>query len=650
MNGSVSMCGIAGIYRRKGEKVEKSLLGRMCDSMRHRGPDDEGYYVDHNVGLCMRRLSIIDLKKGKQPIHNEDETIWVVFNGEIYNFRELRKDLEEKHSFYTNTDTEVLVHLYEEHGEKFVRMLNGMFAFALWDKRTRVLYIVRDRVGIKPLYYTELDGMFLFASEIKSILETPFMRREIDLDALACYFTFLYTPAPLTMFKGIKKLLPGHMLILENGKVELKQYWDIRYTARNRGKLSALTEEFLETFRASVKRQLISDVPIGAFLSGGIDSSAIVTVMSELLEEPVETFSIGYGKEEAYYDEREDAKLIATKCHTNHHEFIVKPDIICIIPKVVKALDEPLADASVILNYYISEETRKYVKVALSGLGGDELCGGYPRYVGMYLAGFYKYIPKSLRENLISKIVLNFRDSTGGRRFMDRAKRFVKYCALEPEDAYLNLISSFDKRDKARLFNSSVGLEYSDIPERIFRNYFSHDNNALAMNRVFYSDLKMYLVDDLLTLTDKMSMANSLEIRVPFLDNELVEFMASVPPEMKVNKLIKKYLFKKAFSEILPRETISKQKKGFSIPLVLWFREDLREFIKLFLSKNRIESLGFFNWDFVADLIDRHFMGKENLFSQIWGLLSFCLWHAIYIENKEVEEDFMEIYYRGRKN
>ena len=635
------MCGIAGIYlKNNNETVEKKLLQQMCNAMRHRGPDDEGYHIDRNIGFCMRRLSVIDLYKGKQPIHNEDKTVWVVFNGEIYNYRELRRSLEGKHYFYTDSDTEVLVHLYEEYGENFVTMLNGMFAFAIWDKRSRILFVARDRLGIKPLYYYEgSNGKFIFASEIKSILKTPYVCREVEVGALDCYFTFLYTPAPLTMFKGIKKLLPGHILILKNGEVNLKQYWNIDYKPEKKKSLKSYSEEFREKLESAVKRQLISDVPLGAFLSGGIDSSAIVAIMSECLQKPIETFSIGYGSEESYYDERDDARQVSERFRTNHHEFELKPDIIELIPRIVEALDEPLADASAIPNFYLSKQTKKHVTVALSGLGGDELCGGYPRYVGMYLTSFYRYIPRFLREKVIYNAVLRLPDSSKGKRFMDRAKRFVKYGDLPFGDAYFNMISSFDRRSKQNLFSSYVNRIKTDLAEAIFNSYFFYHESELLMNRVFFTDLKLYLVDDLLMLADKMSMAHSLEIRVPFLDNEFVEFMATIPPELKVKGVTKKYLFKKSFEGILPKNILSKEKKGFSVPLVLWFRHDLKKFVRHYLSRKKIESIEYFNWNYVESLLNNHFQGKENNFSQIWGILLFCLWHSIYIEGRRIDDE-----------
>ncbi len=633
------MCGIAGIYSRTEGKADPGLLKKMCDAMRHRGPNDEGYYIDGNVGLSMRRLSVIDLHTGKQPIHNEDKTVWIVFNGEIYNFRDLRTSLEDKHRFYTNTDTEVIVHLYEEYGEKFVTMLNGMFTFAIWDSPKKTLFVGRDRLGIKPLYYTEANGNFIFASEIKSILEVPYVIREVDPGALDSYFSFLYTPAPLTMFKGIRKLMPGHMMVWKDGHSESIQYWEMDYTPRKETSLDSLVDEFRVKFGRAVKSQLISDVSLGAFLSGGIDSSAIVANMAEYVKGPVETFSIGYGKEEAYYDESEDAKIIAGRYGTNHHSFILRPDVLEILPEVVRSMDEPLADSSVIPNYYLCQQTRKHVTVALSGLGGDELCGGYPRYAGMYLADFYRRIPRVLREKIISGVVLSIPDSSKGRRFVDRAKRFVKSGALPLDNAYFNMISAFDRENKRGLLRDAAWKEGESSAESIFKGYFCRQQKEVLLNKVFFTDMKLYLVDDLLTLTDKMSMAHSLEVRVPFLDNDLVEFMAGIPPELKVRRLTKKYLLKKSLEGILPKKTLYKEKKGFSVPLTLWFRNDLRGFLDSYLSDKRIDRLGYFNRDYVRGLIKRHFNREGNYFSQIWSILVFSLWHSTYIEGKEMEED-----------
>jgi asparagine synthase (glutamine-hydrolysing) len=640
------MCGIAGIYSKDEMKsVDRHLLKRMCDLMRHRGPDDEGYYVERNVGLGMRRLSIIDLDTGKQPIHNEDKTIWVVYNGEIYNFKELRRELVSNHDFYTRTDTEILVHLYEEYGDEFVTKLNGMFAFALWDSRKGLLYLARDRLGIKPLYYAEINGNILFSSEIKSILADPGVPRDLDIDALNCYLSYNYTPAPLTMYTTVKKLLPGHLVKVKGSRITQKQYWDIRYENGNREAIGPIVEEFLGVFRRSVKRQLISDVPLGAFLSGGIDSSAVVAVMTEYLNKPVETFSIGYGEQAGYFDERGDARLIVERFNTNHHEFKLEPDIIRIVPQIVRSLDEPLGDASTLPNYFLAEQTRKYVTVALSGLGGDELCAGYPRYAGMFFANYYKCIPRILREKLISYLILNLPDSKKGKRFVDRAKRFVKYADLPQNTAYFYLTSSFDGNHKAAILTDSAKMMRDDgIAETIFNDYFFLHENMCLLNRLFFTDMKMYLVDDLLTLTDKMSMAHSLEVRVPFLDNEFVDFMVRLPPEMKLKRTVKKYLFKKAFEQILPQHTLYKEKKGFSVPLVLWFRNDLKQFIQLFLSRERLSRLGYFDSDYILRLVKMHFQGRENHFNKIWGLLIFCIWHALYIEGEDIDELMARVY------
>jgi len=633
------MCGIAGIFSMDGEKVKVGYLKDMCEAIRHRGPDDDGFHIDGNVGISMRRLSVIDLSTGTQPVHNEDKSVWVVFNGEIYNFKERKKELEKKHTFYTQTDTEVIVHLYEEYGEDFVGLLNGMFTFALWDSRSRTLYIGRDRLGIKPLYYTETNGKLAFASEIKALLTLPFVKREIEINALDCYFSFLYTPGPLTMIKGIKKLLPGHMMILKENKKEIKKYWELSYTPLKRASIEDLAEEFRLIFRRAVKSQMMSDVPLGAFLSGGIDSSAIVALMSEYSSSPVETFSIGYGKDAAYYDESDDARLISRRYGTSHHEFILKADILESMPEMVRSLDEPLGDDSTIPNYFISKKTREFVTVALSGLGGDELCGGYQRYVGMYIAGFYRQIPKIIREQIISKLVLSIPDSSKGKRFVDRAKRFIKSGALMPGDAYHGMISSFDRENREGLLTPSVMKGIRGNPaEELFNQYFSCHENEHILNKVLFTDLKLYLVDDLLTLSDSMSMAHSLEVRVPFLDNDLVDFMASIPPEYKVNRLTKKFLLKKSLKGILPNSILYKEKKGFSVPLVIWFRERLRPFLRGYLTRERIERLGFLNWDYIDNLMTMHFERKGNYFGQIWSILVFCMWHSMCIEGADIAQ------------
>jgi asparagine synthase (glutamine-hydrolysing) len=632
------MCGICGIYDISSVGVDKSLLKRMCDVMNYRGPDDEGYYTNGSIGLGMRRLSVIDLHTGKQPIHNENQTIWIVFNGEIYNFPVLRAELERKgHRFYTHTDTEAIVHLYEEYKESCVTKLNGMFSFALWDDNKKLLMIARDRLGEKPLYYSSINGKIIFGSEIKCILQSEDYSKEIDYESLDSYFTYLYIPAPRTIFKDIKKLLPGHIMLLQNNNIKIFKYWEVEYNIERNNSIEYFKETFLEKFRDAVKIRLISDVPLGALLSGGIDSSAIVAIMSEYSSKPVETFNIGYGEEGAYYDEREYAEIVSKRFETSHHEFILKPDISKLVPEIIKYFDEPFADSSAIPNYYVSQMTKQYVTVALSGLGGDEIAGGYERYIGIILLKYYKKIPKHFREKVIAKLVSVLPDSKKGSRFVDRAKRFVNTGVLPVEEAYFNYISSFKSNQKESLYSEQLKNKLRmQKAKEIFDEYFSYHDNLDILNRILFADIKMYLTDDLLTLTDRMSMAHSLEMRVPFIDYNLVEFMASVPPEMKIKGLTKKYLLKKAFKNILPEDILNRKKRGFTAPLSVWLRDELTSYLRSIISKEKILKTGLLRWEKIEIILNQHLSGKENYHSQIWALLIFLVWYSIYIENLEI--------------
>lgn len=636
------MCGIAGICVGPEKVVDPAKLKSMCDSIFHRGPDDEGYHVDGNVGIAMRRLSIIDLQSGKQPIRNENGAVWVVLNGEIYNYRALREKLEHGHVFYTNSDTEVIVHLYEEYGERFVDHLNGMFAIALWDQDNRVLYVVRDRLGIKPLYYYERGDTLIFCSELRGILAVLDRQPELDPVALDCYLSYLYVPAPLSIYREIRKLPPGHLLRITGEGREIRRYWELRVRPVKRSEQECVVE-FREVFRRAVARHLVSDVPLGAFLSGGIDSSAVVAEMARIHSKPVETFSIGYGGGAAYYDERKYARLVAARYGTHHHEFELDHDVVSMIPKVVESLEEPLADASALPNYFLSHKTREYVTVALSGLGADEFFGGYPRYVGIKLLAAYRKIPRLVRERIIEDITFAIPDSKKGRRFVDRAKRFVKAGNLPADSAYFSMISAFDADNKRLLIKGVDGTAGgTSEAANLFSRLFAESRSDDVLDRVMHVDIKLYMVDDLLTLTDKMSMAHSLEVRVPFLDQEIIEFMETVPPGLKINRFTKKHLLKIAFEGLLPAEILHKEKKGFSVPLTLWFRDGLRSFVRSFLNKERIDELGYFNWEYIRNMVDDHFARKANYYIQIWSLIVFCVWHDIYIAGKQPAECFSQ--------
>jgi len=628
------MCGICGIISfNSNQAIEPSLIKKMCHQILHRGPDAEGYYIKENVALGMRRLRIIDLNTGDQPIFNEDKSMCIVFNGEIYNFKELKKDLMQKgHKFYTSSDTEVILHLYEEYGEKCLDKLRGMFAFALWEKREKKLFLARDRLGIKPLYYTITPKYFLFASELKSILIFPDVEKKLDFTALSDFFTFLYVPAPRTIFKNIYKLLPGHYLTLKNRKMEIRKYWDLNFAEKPLGNENDYIEKFLELFEEAVKLRLISDVPLGAFLSGGTDSSLVVAMMSKLSNKPVETFSIGYEGRDKYFDERQYSRIVAKKFNTHHHEFILKPNNIDeLIEKIIIHFDEPFADASAIPNYILSKQTRKYVIVALSGLGGDELCAGYERYLGCLLAEKYRRLPNFLIKKIIPALVNHLPDSSQGNHFNERLKRFVKSANYPFLQRYFQIVATFNEEEKKQLFTPEIQKLIQRPSDEIFYDYCPNTNHP-NLNNMSLIDFKTYLVDDLLTLTDRMSMAHALETRVPFLDHKLVEFFVTIPAHLKLKGLNKKYLLKKTSERLLPKEVIYRKKMGFSVPLVIWFRNELKDYINDILSGKRIKKLGYFNYLFILKTLNIHLNKKANYDEKLWALVNFIKWYDKYLK------------------
>ena len=600
------MCGIAGVAYETDGQADHNQVRRMCDVIRHRGPDDEGIFIDGSVGLGMRRLSIIDLASGHQPIHNEDRTVWVVFNGEIYNYAKLRQELEEQgHHFYTHSDTETLVHLYEQYGEDMVTRLNGMFSFAIWDSVKRRLFIARDRLGEKQLFYAFQRGKLYFGSELKCLLATGELSREIDPHAVDEYFTFLYTPAPRTIYRDIRELPAGHSLVLDGTGLRVKRYWQLEFNVNRRADERYFIDEFRSKFKQSVQSRLVSDVPLGALLSGGVDSSAIVAAMAESGGPAVKTFCIGYGGEGSYYDERHYAQVVARHFGTEHHEFIVEPHVVEDLPSIVRAFDQPFADSSAIVNYYVYRETRKHVKVVLSGLGGDEVAAGYERHLGMRLRQHYRMIPRFIREQVVERVVAALPDSRRGNRLIERAKRFVRTGQLSDEQAYLHIQSAFNKGQRASLYSEGFAARLKNgTQSHDFIDHFNHAGIDDVVNRALFTDLMTYLPGDLLPLTDRMSMAHSIEARAPFLDPDLVEFMATVPPELKIRGLTKKYILKEAFKGQLPDEVLHRRKQGFTVPLSVWFRNELVPLMRDVLSKKSIESVGFFSWPAVSKLLD----------------------------------------------
>jgi len=628
------MCGICGIYDLRDHDIDRELMSKMTRTLHHRGPDDEGIYVAGNVGLGNARLAIIDLTpSGHQPMTNEDKSIWLTFNGEIYNFPQLRERLEKRrHCFSSKGDTETILHLYEDYGLDCVQHLRGMFAFALWDGRKKRLFLARDRVGKKPLYYFHGQNTFVFASEIKAILEHPQVPRRVNLKAIPLYLTYGYVPAPGSIFEGIHKLPPGHVLILEDGRIEIREYWDLSYP-QGQGVVKLEGEYIgglLSLLREAVAIRLISDVPLGAFLSGGIDSTAVVALMSELMGHPVKTFAIGFAGEPSF-DELKYARLAAERYGTDHHEFVVEPKAIELLPKLVWHYDEPFSDSSAIPTYLVSKLTREHVTVALNGDGGDELFAGYERFAAARLAEAYRKTPQFVQRSL-ARLLRALPESTSYRGFVRRARRFVESAPLPLLERYLGWVAIFS--DDLRESLLAEGQEIN-VREH-FANHLSRAENLDPINQLLYLNTKTYLPEDLLIKADRMSMANSLEARSPFLDQDLIQFAAEIPASLKLNGLTTKYILKKALRGLVPQEIIDRPKHGFGVPVGEWFRTDLKDYVRETLLSPEALRRGYFREEALRWLIQQHQEGKRDLGHQLWALLTFELWHRLFID-KDIE-------------
>src|SRR6266481_4264119 len=550
------MCGIVGIVRNDAKAIDEVLLARMCAAIRHRGPDDDGFYVNGPVGLAMRRLSIIDLKGGHQPIHNQDRTAWIVFNGEIYNYLELREKLEKLgHTFYTNSDTEAIVHAYDRYGSDCAKHLRGMFAFAIWDERTQELFLARDRVGKKPLLYAQVNGQLIFGSEFSALLLHPEVSRDIDSEAIHYYLTFICVPAPLTAYRAIRKLEPGHWLLWRGGEIKTERYWQLDFSKKVRLDEEEAGERVVELLREAVRVRLMSEVPLGAFLSGGIDSSAVVALMAQESSEKIKTFSIGFDEQD--FSELHHARRVAEHVGADHHEFIVRPDAMEILPTLVEHYGEPFADSSAIPSYYVSKETRKYVTVALNGDGGDECFAGYQRYAAMSIAQKYGALPGAGAIARISQAFPGFEDRP---RILRRAKRFLTAASQPAVERYLRWISAFDEDARRNLYSDDFGHETSQYrTASIIEPWFAQANGAGIVDAALLADTMTYLPNDLLVKMDIASMAVSLEARSPFLDHHLMEYAASLPEKFKLRGLTTKYLLKRMLKKLLPAENLERR-------------------------------------------------------------------------------------------
>ncbi|OGR51765.1 MAG: asparagine synthase (glutamine-hydrolyzing) [Elusimicrobia bacterium GWA2_62_23] len=626
------MCGIVGIYNYgSGLPVTREALKAMNDLIVHRGPDDEGYFTHENVGLAMRRLSIIDISTGHQPISNEDDSLYIVFNGEIYNFQELRQGLLARgHKFKTKSDTEVILHLYEEKGEDFPKELRGMFAVAIWDKRKKRLTLARDRMGKKPLYYAVTPSFIAFASELRALLAVPGLPRDIDLKAVDTYLTLQYIPSPMSVFKAARKLEPASTLVFEDGKLETKKYWNLPLGER---KLDGTpVEELKERLRAelaeAVKIRLISEVPLGAFLSGGIDSSVIVALMAKASAEPVKTFSIGF--KEAEFSELGYARQVAEMYGTKHTEFLVEANMASVLEKLAWHYSEPYADSSALPSYFVSRETRKEVTVALNGDGGDENFGGYIRYQAMKVAGYFTAMPDWAKKAALGAME-PFPEKTAPFNTVWRLRKFLQ--AVSQRDlamTYLSTVSYFKTDEKERLlspaFVNALGRDIN-YPERYISKLFNEGQGSLT-EKIMYTDLRSYLPECLMTKMDIASMANSLETRSPILDHKVVEFAHLLPDNMKLRGFTgTKWILKEAFKDMLPRRIYKRGKMGFGIPLGPWFRGELKDYWAGACLSQKALDRNYFKREELYRLWDEHQRGARDHGYRLWALLMLELWH-----------------------
>ncbi|MDP2905983.1 MAG: asparagine synthase (glutamine-hydrolyzing) [Candidatus Omnitrophota bacterium] len=623
------MCGICGIIDNGNGQINKEALLNMCRNMRHRGPDDEGIFTDisapgPSAGLGHRRLKIIDLSEaGRQPMCNEDESVWLAFNGEIYNFHELREELLKRgHKFRSNTDTECLIHLYEDHGRDCVKYLRGMFAFAVWDKRDKSLLLARDRAGKKPLVYYHKNGKFYFASEFSSLLASGAIDKQINSEALNYYLTFGYIPAPFTIYKDVFKLPAAHILLFKDNTVNIMKYWELDYSNKIKISEQDAADEVLRLLRQAVKIRLYSDVPLGAFLSGGIDSSTVVALMSELSGKRVKTFSIGF--KESDYNELKYARNIARRFDTEHNELIVEPKAMEILPLLVERYGEPYADSSCIPTYYVAQQTRRYVTVALNGDGGDEVFAGYDRYQAMLAA---EMIPGALKMMAKSAAAL-LPDSVNFKSRSRRVKRFINGAVLPRQERYLKWVSIFDVEMKKNIYSRGLADSISGAhPLSLVSRFLEPGQGLSLLDSLLLADTMTYLPYDLLVKVDITSMANSLEARSPFLDQELMEFAALLPAEYKMKNFTKKYILKKAVKGLIPEENIHRKKMGFGVPVGDWFRGGLKDFLSETVLSKAALGRGYFNPEAVKNMVKMHIEKKMDYSSQIWALLCLELWH-----------------------
>jgi asparagine synthase (glutamine-hydrolysing) len=624
------MCGIVGIsnYRSK-QPVPEALIHQMCDTIVHRGPNAAGYYQSGYIGMGMRRLAIIDVKGGQQPIANEDKTVWIVFNGEIYNHNELRKELKAKgHLFQTSSDTETILHLYEEEDVDCLQFLRGMFAFCIWDSNKAQLFIARDRLGIKPLFWSDSGGRFLFASEMKALLVTQYINNAIDWNGLDAYFAYGYLPAPLTIYSAIHKLPSAHYMLVKGNQIEIKRYWDLSFKKSTITHSDDFLHGFEELFANAVKMRLMSEVPLGAFLSGGIDSGLVVAMMSNFSSNPVNSFTVGFGGSSGnFLDERPYAREISTQYLCSHSEKVVIPRITDAMNAIVRAFDEPFADDGAIPMYHICEEAKKKVTVVLTGLGGDENFAGYERYMGMWLSQFSKILPGRFWSRLISPLLSLLNESKGGHNRINHIKRFASAAALPAGQRYQNYMQIMTSIQRRKIYTQDVSdkvdFEYVD---NLGRAYFERLDGGSLLDRSFYQDFNMYMPEDILALSDRIGMHFSIEIRVPFVDHKLVEYCAQIPSSLKIKSGEKKYLLKKIAKNYLPMSAIKHRKQGFCSPMAAWLNSDLRPMVESALHPTKIKHDRFFSPEAVHTICNEHYSKRSLNDKVMYALLMFQNW------------------------
>ncbi|HPP86324.1 MAG TPA: asparagine synthase (glutamine-hydrolyzing) [bacterium] len=631
------MCGICGFAFDKYDiESKKKIINKMTAICSYRGPDEENTYISDNIALGHNRLSIIDLSGGSQPMVDATDRFVIVYNGEIYNFLEHRENLIKKgYTFKTRSDTEVILNLYREHGTDCLQYLRGMFAFAIWDKAECSLFLARDRLGVKPLVYAQINNTIYFASEIKQLLEIPEFNEEINYSAINYYLTLQYIPSSISIFKNVKKLKPGHYLYFKNNNLKIERYWNLNFQKNHSLSFEDWCQKFFDTFSEAAHLRLISDVPVGVFLSGGIDSTSTVAILSKVSTKKLKTYTMGFANKE--FDEIQYARQIAKMYDTEHTEVNIELNDYDFIPKLIWHLNEPLADSAILPKYFISRAAREYVKVVISGDGGDESAVGYHRYSWIKFAEYYDALPKFLRKNIIQNINNLLPLDENNINKISKLKKFINTLNLEKLDRYLRWVAYFPNQDKEKLIlkNSIIKNDYNEIYEYFFKIY-SSANADNEVDKILYLDTHTYLPDDILTITDIASMAVSLEIRSPYLDYQMYELFAQMPIKYKFSNFTKKYFLKKVLKDLLPTDILTKKKTGFSIPISQLLRTDLKYLINDYLLSEKFLKRKLFDVNFVKYLIDAHLSNRADFGFRLWALITLEIWFRIFVD-KEIK-------------